>query len=187
MEEINLLDGNTEIMVDNMCGHRIGIFLQSSNQRRYFEPNVLMPMKVSEIRELNWQSGGNYMLLNQLRINNKDLAFEIGVPQDMKEYWWKEEDIRKALTTDPIEVLLDALDFGPEGIIEQLKNQAIQLEISDNRRIKAIQERTGADISAIIENNHAYDSNDDTNVKEKVTKRRVNAQGVTTRQRRVQD
>lgn len=186
-EQVNLLDGNTEIMVENMCGHRIGIFLQSSNQRRYFEPNVPMPMKVADIRELNWQSGGQYMLMNQLRIKNKDLAYEIGVPEDLIEYWWTTQDIVNALTTSSLDVFLDALDWAPEGIIEQMKNQAIKLEISDNRRIKALQERTGADITAIIANKHSYE-NDDNNVTEEKKTRRVkqNAQGVTTKQRRVQ-
>lgn len=67
---------------------------------------------------------------------------------------------------------MDALDFAPQGIVETLKDKAIELEINDRAKIKAIAEKTGVDIDAAIKNKHAYD-NSDTNVADKPRQRRV--------------
>lgn len=187
-DNIEMVDGESIVYVDNMCGHRIGIYLSSSNSRRYFEPKVKMPMKAADVRELNWQSGGHYMLLNYLRINDKSLAAEVGVPDDLIEYWYTEDDVRDILQNKPLDYLLDTLEFGPEGIVELCKKIAIELEIADNRKLEAIKERTGADINAIIRNRHAYDNVENEGTDAQTTrKRRVqqNAQGATTSKRRV--
>lgn len=77
---------------------------------------------------------------------------------------------------------MDALDFAPQGVIEAIKDDAVELEINDKAKISAISEKTGVDIDALIKNKHAYD-NEDTTVTEKPKQRRTSS-STTTRKRR---
>ena len=77
-------------------------------------------------------------------------------------------------------MLLDALDFGPEGIIQQLQTKAVELEIP-------VMKKTGFDISSMIKNKHAYDNEDEPKEEKKPTIRRTTTKKQTTPQRRVQN
>lgn len=47
---------------------------------------------------------------------------------------------------------MDALDFAPSGIVEELARQAVEHKIADNNRIKAISQATHYDIAGQIRN-----------------------------------
>lgn len=184
MENIEFVDDTEIIALENIAGHDVGYTLESSNISRTITPKVTIRVPAREIRELATSYGGLIMLQNYIRINNKDLAKEIGVPDDCLEYWWTEEDVYAALTTEPIEVLLDALDFAPQGIKEQLEQKAIEEEISDNNRLKAISNALGVDLFSMIKNKHLYEDEDDINKVVEPRRRRA-SQEATGRHRRV--
>ena len=184
MEEINFVDDNEIVALENIAGHDVGYTLESSNISRTITPRVSIRVPAREVRELAASYGGLIMLQNYVRVDNKDLAREVGVPDDCLEYWWTEQDIQEALTTSPIEVLLDALDFAPQGIKEQLEQQAVEQEISDNNRLKAIGEALSVDLFSMIKNKHLFDNEDDTN-KVAEPRRRRTSQEATGRHRRV--
>ena len=86
----------------------------------------------------------------------------------------------------PEEYLLDALDFAPEGIIDLIEKRAIELELPNMNKRKAIMNKTGVNITKSIENHHAYDSvNASDNVAQKRS-RRVKETAEDAPQRRVQ-
>ena len=60
------------------------------------------------------------------------------------------------MTTEPIEVLLDALDYAPDAIKESLVDIAVELEIPDVNRRKAIKDATGKDVTKMIEIKNTY-------------------------------
>lgn len=167
----NIIDNDTLVEVTNLTSHRVGYVLDSGVHRR-IAPYASMRLTAGELRELSYRPGGPQILTDFLRVENKDLAAEFGVSDDMVEYNWTSEDVKKALTTDDIDVLLDALDFGPEGIKQELIDQAVKLEIPDERKREAIKKATGADITVMINNNHVYDNQND-NAEETTSKRRV--------------
>ena len=178
----NYVDGDTFVTVENMTSNRCGYVLDDGTKRR-FGANGKLSIKAEELRRLVYEHGP-YMVQNVLRVKNNALAHEFGVPEDMIEYNWTEEDIVKALTTDSIAVLLDALDFGPEGVKDELASKAVELEITDGSRAQAIQEATGMDVLAQIRNKHAYDEAEDDAAEEKPKQRRSAAPK--THRRRVQ-
>lgn len=155
----NYIDGQTLVAVENMTSHRCGYALDNGTRRR-FAPHARMTVPAEEIRQAVYEHG-NYIFVNELRVTDKDLATEIGVPEDMVEYYWTEDDIKEALTEKPIEEFLDAVDFGPEGVKEEMATLAVEMEISDNSRREALQEATGKNITAQIENKHAYDTKEE--------------------------
>lgn len=179
----NYVDGNTLVTVENMTSNRCGYVLDDGTKRR-FGGNGQLTVTAEELRRLVYEHG-TYMVQNVLRVKNNALAHEFGIPEDMIEYNWTEEDVVNALTVDDIAVLLDALDFGPEGIKDELASKAVEIEITDGARAQAIQEATGMDILAQIRNKHAYDSVDEQNEEEKPKQRRSKEQ-TATRRRRVQ-
>ena len=88
------------------------------------------------------------------------------------EYSWGKDEIISALTTDPIEVLLDALDYAPDAIKESLVDLAVELEIPDVNRRKAIKDATGKDVTKMIEIKNAY-KDDSQKEDDKPTERRT--------------
>lgn len=170
--EVELISDDTLVPIRSIVNCQTGYILPSSGRSRRLMPDVTMRVTAGELRELFFSPGGSILLQNYINVGNKSLAAEFGVPYDAIEYDWTEADVKKCLLEDNIDVLLDALDFAPQGIIETLKDDAIKLEINDRAKIKAIADKTGVDIDAAIKNNHAYD-NSDTNVADKPRQRRV--------------
>lgn len=186
-DTINIVEDDELITVENMTNVQVGYILPTSNVTRRFIPKVKMKIAASELRELSYQSGGLDLLQNYLRVNNEELAAEFGVSSDSfeNEYNWTEADVDNCLRNADLDVLLDALDFAPAGIVEALKNRAVELEISDNQKLKAIGEKTNCDLSVIIKNKHAYDnvSESEGTSEKKATTRRTTKKTTTTARR----
>lgn len=185
-DTINIVEDDELITVENMTNIQVGYILPTSNVIRRFIPKVKVKIAASELRELSYQRGGLDLLQNYLRVNNEELAAEFGVSADSfeNEYNWTEADVDNCLLNAELDVLLDALDIAPEGIVEALKNRAVELEISDNQKLKAIGERTNCDLSVIIKNKHAYDNvsaSEGTSEKKAVTRRTAKKTTTTTR------
>lgn len=186
MEDVTLIKDNTLVSVTNMMDHSVAYKLDNG-VRRHFAPHATIKVKAEELRNLSYQPGGVDLLTNFLQVKNKNLAREFGVSDETVEYNWTEQDVINALTTEPIDVLLDALDFGPEGIIQQLQTKAVELEIPDMDKREAIMKKTGFDISSMIKNKHAYDNEDESKEEKKPITRRTTTKKQTTPQRRVQN
>ena len=154
---INLVPDDTIVRLTNMMDSPTGYKLPNGNFRR-FAPRGSINVLAGEVREVSNMPGTITLFQNYLRVENKDLATELGVSDDSfkHEYSWGKDEIISALTTDPIEVLLDALDYAPDAIKESLVDLAVELEIPDVNRRKAIKEATGKDVTKMIEIKNAY-------------------------------
>ena len=177
-----MIDKDTVCTIESLCDVELGYKLPSGVQRTLV-PRVKMEVTAGELRELFYAPGGQYMLQQLIRVNNKELAAEFGRNDDDKEYWWTLEDMKKCLLEDKVEVLLDALDFAPDGVCDTLRDMAIEYEIKDGNKIDAINKKFNIDINQMIANKHAYD--EFTAQEEKPRQRRVNDESVK-RTRRVQ-
>ena len=154
---VNLVPDDTMVKLVNMMDSPTGYKLMNGTFRR-FAPRGTMSVTAGEVREVSNMPGTITLFQNYLRIDNKDLATELGVSDDSfeHEYSWGRDEIVGALTTEPIEVLLDALDYAPDAIKESLVDIAVELEIPDVNRRKAIKEATGKDVTKMIEIKNAY-------------------------------
>lgn len=182
MTTVDLINDTEIVPVKNLMSYQVG-YRTLNGVSRHFAPHQVINITAGELRELTYERGGLILLQNYLQVGNKKLAQEFGISDDMVEYNWTEKNIIDALTTSDIDILLDALDFAPDGIVEELKNKAIELEISDNNRINAINKRLGVDINQIIKNRHVYDD-DTTETAEKPKQRRSTSKTTTTSRRR---
>lgn len=172
------------VKVQNLVGHTVGYKIEEDNVRRVFQPYEIKTIKAGELRKLNYRYGGNVLLTNYLSVKNAELAQEFGVSEETVEYNWTEEDVDRVLKEEPIEVLLDALDFGPDGIKNMIVNRAVDLEINDMSKREAIFEKTGFDINNQIKFKQAVEAEEEqpektqsrrrvTPAKQEANKRRV--------------
>lgn len=141
-----MLADNTLVPVRNLTNHRVGYKVEELNVRRIFQAGEIKKIPVDEIRKLNYNPGGRNLLLGFLAVDNKDMRQELGIEEDAIEFDWTLKDIDDVLLNKPLDVLLDALDFGPDGIKEMLIDRSVDLEIPDAAKRKAIREKTGADV-----------------------------------------
>lgn len=162
MSDVTLISDNAQVKLTNMMNSPSGYKLPNGTFRR-FAPNATMTVTAGEVREASNMPGAVQLFQNYIRINDKDLANELGVSDDsyVNEYSWTRENIVSALTTQPIEVLLDALDLAPDAVKESIVDLAVEMEIPDINRRKAIYEATGQDVTKMIEVKNAYKSKDE--------------------------
>ena len=157
MADITLIPDSEKVKLTNMMDSPAGYKLPSGLFRR-FAPSSSITVTAGEVREASNMPGTLQIFQNYIRVENKDLAQELGISDDMftHEYSWTKKDVEAALTTQPIEVLQDALEFAPDAVKEMLVDTAVALEIPDVNRRKAIQEATGQNITKMIEVKNSY-------------------------------
>lgn len=178
---VNLVPDDTMVKLVNMMDSPTGYKLMNGTFRR-FAPRASMSVTAGEVREVSNMPGTITLFQNYLRVDNKDLATELGVSDDSfeHEYSWGKDEIVGALTTEPIEVLLDALDYAPDAIKESLVDFAVELEIPDVNRRKAIKDATGKDVTKMIEIKNAY-KDDSQKEDDKPTERRATQKQASTK------
>ena len=179
------------IEVRNLSSDTVVYTIPENNIRRVFRKNESKKITEEELRNVFYQPGGDVLLRDFLSVRDKDLAFEFGVTKDSfeHEYSWTEKDVDNLLQNGSLDMLHDALDFAPLGIVESIVARAVKLQIPDVNKRNLIQESTGRNVNQMIaiqsqlEDELGSDSED-----ARPKQRRVNSQRqeATTSQRRVQ-
>ena len=181
--DVSIVADVTMIPVRNLTDYPVAYHVPSlGDLRREIPPRGVIRVTAGELRQLNYELGGSILLRDFLNVGNSNLAQEFGVSADTIEYNWTMADIDKALTTDPIEVLMDAMDFAPEGIKETIAKRAVELEISDTNRRKVITEGSDYDIDTMIKNKESIEADEEPKEEKKTTtRRRTSSTGTKTR------
>lgn len=180
--DTSVVDDETMVIIRNLTDMPVAYHVPSlGDLRRELPPRASIRVRAGELRQLNYERGGSLLLHDYINVGNVELAREFGVSDDTVEYNWTIEDVDKALTTDDLDVLRDAMDFAPEGIKQTIADRAVELKIPDSNRRNIISSATGLDIDSMIKNKEIIDAD---KVEKKTTaKRRVSS--TTTKQRRV--
>lgn len=177
------LSDTDKVIIRNLVNHPVVIVTPIHKKRFDLPPHGEMEVMVVDVRECSYDQGCRNMFRDYVQICDPELAKEFGVYEDVVEYNWGDKEITEALTTAPIEVLLDALDFAPDGIKEAILDKAVELEIPDTRRREAISEALGVNVDNKIKNKR--DSQTSAEPVAKKTRRRVSSNSSETKQRRV--
>ena len=144
---------DTIVKVKNMTDYKVGYTIKEENLRRVFESGEVKQLAAGELRKVNYKRGGHVILTNYLCIMNKDLANEFGVDDDSfeNEYNWDVARVDSVLKDEPLDVLQDALDFAPQGIIDLIKDRAIELKIDSMDKRQAISDALSIDLNGMID------------------------------------
>lgn len=176
------------VAVRNLTLNPVAYHVPSLNGlRRELPPRATIKVPAGELRQLNYELGGARLLRDYLCVGNKSLAQEFGVDPDTfdNEYNWTLADIDKALLGNDDNVLLDAMDFAPDGVKDSIAQRAVELEIPDMNRRNIISKATEYDIDQMIKNKQQIEADDKEEKEEKKTARRRSS-STTTSKRRVQ-
>lgn len=120
-----------------------------NNLRRFFQRGETKEVSFDEIRKLANTSGGRLLLEDCFLIHDKEVVKEI-LGQVEPEYNYTEKDVEKLLLTGTLDQLLDCLEFAPQGVIELVKNKAVDLKINDLEKREAIKKKTLFDVTKAI-------------------------------------
>ena len=143
------------VQVRNLSGQSVTMILPDEHIRRVFGPEEVKEVPYSELQKVYARSGGAVLFKDYLAIEDKDIAEEFGVSEDLftHEYSWTKEDVVELLKNpDKMDELKDALDFAPEGIINLIVDTAVELRVPDVNKRQVITEATGKNINSMIAN-----------------------------------
>lgn len=122
--------------------------------RREFAPGETIRMSFDELEKLSYQAGGRELMANFLQVMEDDVNDELGVPREA-EYYMSEAQIVELLRSGSIDQFQDCLDFAPIGVIDLVKQLAVQMPLTDTIKINALKEKTGFDVEKAISNAQA--------------------------------
>lgn len=170
-----MLEDKDLVEVRNLVDHMVVYKIDELNRRVVFNPFETKKITVDELRRLNYQHGGQVLLHHYLSIQNQELRKEFSIDPTVIEYDWTLQDIDRVLISGSIDELLDALEFGPNGIKDMLIDRAVQLRIPDTNKRKAILDTTGVDVNNMINFKEQADEADATPVEAPHTRRVSNS------------
>lgn len=145
------MDKNTIIKICNRDNAAVFYDIPEMNGlHRVFQPNEVKEVTLEELIKLSYEPGGMSLLRNNFVLNNKE-AIKIILGQVEPEYNYTPTDVKNLLLNGSLDELLDCLDFAPEGVIELVKNLAVELPLNDVAKREAILEKTNFNVTNAIQ------------------------------------
>ena len=147
-----ILENDVVIKVTNRADSYIGYGIPEAGIRRRFAPGEMKEITMGELRQLHWVPGGMSIISNYLIIDNVEAVNEL-IYNAQPEHFYTKADVRKLLEEGTEDQLLDCLDFAPEGVVQLVKDVAVEIKLNDVRKRDAIYKKTGFNVSKAIEIN----------------------------------
>ncbi len=167
-------DKTRKILVKNRSSATVIISIPNRNIKVTLQPGqVVNTLTFGDIEDYSYQPGGDRMLREYLQLSEADISqLALGEPQ--LEYNYSEKDIialLKPANPDNFDAFLDCLDFAPTGVIDLVKKYAVELPLTDTRKLEAIAEKTGFNAADAIR--HAAEEKEVEKEEKKAPQRRV--------------
>ena len=175
------------VHVKNLTDNPVVYLIPEDNIRRVFAPYEEKAITKEELNKVYYQPGGATLIQDFLQIKDEETAVEFGVDPDVfhNEYSWDVEKVDKVLREEHIDVLHDALDFAPDGIIDLIIDRAVAIRVPDVNKRALIYKETGKNIDQMIKNQIELEKLVGTQETEKPRERRVKTENAAPTERRV--
>lgn len=139
-----------KVKVINRSSSGVFYTIPEDNITRFFAKGESKMIDHKEIEKLTFQPGGLELLKDCLFIDDeKTVVNTIGIQEP--EYKMTESQIKDVLLNGSYDRFLDVLDFAPEGVIDIIKNLAVNLPLTDTAKMGALKRKTGFDVAKAIE------------------------------------
>ena len=166
-----MIEKDRIIKVTNRDNGTVGYTIPDlGNLHRLFQPGETKNLPYEELEKLSWVSGGRAILMNCLKIDDKEAIEEL-LGKVEPEYFYTEKEVKKLLKDGSLEQLEDCLDYAPEGVIELVKDIAVKEKLDGTSKREAILKATGFDVSSAIEINKDTQENATTDNKKENQRR----------------
>lgn len=155
-----MLDKATIIKVTNRDKGSVGYIIPDlGNLNRQFQPGETKDLTFEELQKLSWIPGGMYILENCLILDNAAAVQEL-LGQVEPEYYYSEKNVRYLLERGSLDEFLDCLDFAPVGVLDMIKDIAVELPLNDVQKREAIRDKLGFDVSFAVEMKRSAEENE---------------------------
>lgn len=165
---------NKEVFIVNRSDGSIGYTIPDlgnrTNVHRDFVPRQTKKVTFEELEALMNVPGGEYLIRNFIIIKDEEVLNEL-LPDVQPEYFYTEKEVEQLLQTGSLDEFLDCLDFAPQGVLDMIKDKAVNLPVTDTEKIRAIQKKMNFDVGAAIAIKEV--SKDDAESDKEEKKRRV--------------
>ena len=165
-----MVENNMTVKVTNRDNGSVGYSVPDLGVHRTFQPKESKEISAEELRKLSYLPGGDVIIKDYLIIHNEEVLKEL-VGELEPEYYYSEDEVKTLLLSGSLEQLQDCLDFAPNGVIDLIKSLAVSLKIDNVSKRKAIQDKTGFNVTRAIEINEETD--EETTSKESAQGRRA--------------
>lgn len=148
------------VRIKNRSASQIIYTIPELGIRREFSPGETKIIAFDELEKLNWQAGGRELMMSFLQVTENKAIEDLNIPTEV-EYHMSEEQIIDLLLNGDLDAYLDCLEFAPVGVIDLIKLYAVELPLTDTRKIEALKEKTGFDAAIAYKNKMADLAPDD--------------------------
>lgn len=169
------MDKNTMIKVVNRDSGTVGYSIPEDGINRMFAQGQEREISFGELEKLTFVPGGIEILSECLVVKNEEALKQL-LPAVEPEYFYSEADVKNLLLNGTMNEFLDCLDYAPSGVIELIKTLAVNLEINDVDKRKAILNSTGFDVTKAIEIKNSKPEGAEATPETKPTGRRTEAE-----------
>jgi hypothetical protein len=142
------------VRIKNRSASQIIYTIPELGIRREFSPGETKIIAFDELEKLNWQAGGRELMMSFLQVTENKAIEDLNIPTEV-EYHMSEEQIIDLLLNGDLDAYLDCLEFAPVGVIDLIKLYAVELPLTDTRKIEALKEKTGFDAAIAYKNKMA--------------------------------
>ena len=143
-------NGNDLVKVQNRDNGSVGYTIPDlNNLHRTYQPNETKNITMDELRKLSYVPGGMEILKNYLVILDEEAREEI-LSDVEPEYYLTKDGVKQLLLEGSLDALLDCLDFAPSGVVDLVKDVAVEIELNDVKKRDAILNKTGFNVTNAI-------------------------------------
>ena len=143
-------NGNDLVRVQNRDNGSVGYTIPDlNNLHRTYQPNETKNITMDELRKLSYVPGGMEILRNYLVILDEEAREEI-LSDVEPEYYLTKDGVKQLLLEGSLDALLDCLDFAPSGVVDLVKDVAVEIELNDVKKRDAILNKTGFNVTNAI-------------------------------------
>ena len=143
------MDSSTKVKVRNRSNSVVVYSVEDLRVRREFMPGEVKTLPLEEVYALSQKPGGATIIANYLYIENPAAVEEMSMKVE-PEYYLDDKGVIDLLKNGSVDALLDCLDFAPAGVLDLVQKYALDLPLTDTRKIKAIKEKTGFDVALAL-------------------------------------
>ena len=141
---------NDLVKIQNRDNGSVGYTIPDlNNLHRTYQTNETKSITMDELRKLSYVPGGMEILKNYLVILDDEAREEI-LSDVEPEYYLTKDGVKTLLLEGTLDALLDCLDFAPSGVIDLVKDVAVEIELNDVKKRDAILNKTGFNVTNAI-------------------------------------
>ena len=145
-----MVEKNREIKLTNRDNGTVGYTIPDLNLHRTFSGGETKTVSFEELEKLAWVKGGLNLLKNYLIIQDEEAAEEL-LGHVEPEYYYTKDTVKTLLTEGSLEQLQDTLDFAPKGVIDLVKEEAVELPVNNVAMRDEILKKTNFNVDKAVE------------------------------------